>query len=275
MSPTWRTSSVTTGGKNGVFCSSETTAAHGTPPGQSSARSAPVKAATTPGLSRAAETSSFVTFARAKGLLDVFLARGRVLLEVADGSQDHAGRAVPALQGMVLVERRLHGMPVAVGLQALDRRDLVPVGLYREERARLDGLPLHQHGAGPAVGGVAPDHGPRQVQALTQVMHQEQPRLDLVLVGDAVYVYLDPSHLFSPFPTLRLPHTQGRSPSTTGQSPLPPPGRRQRDHIQHAYSAVQGVPMPFSPFFPKCGQCSTSRFLRAPRHRPNRPLIEP
>src|SRR3989337_1683298 len=31
-------------------------------------------------------------------------------------------------------------------------------------------------------------------------MHQEQPRLDLVLVGDAVYVYLDPSHLSVSFP---------------------------------------------------------------------------
>jgi hypothetical protein len=44
----------------------------------------PVKAATTPGLSSAAETSSFVTFARAKGLLsmDMWTMPGSLILSV-------------------------------------------------------------------------------------------------------------------------------------------------------------------------------------------------
>src|SRR4051812_35220190 len=91
---------------------------------------------------------------------------------------------------MLLVERRLHRMPTAVLGEALNGRDLPPVGLHREHRARLDRLTVHEHRARPAVGRVAPDHGPRQVQLLTQEMHQQHPGLDLALVIAAVY--LDP-----------------------------------------------------------------------------------
>ena len=47
------------------------------------------------------------------------------------------GRAVAALEGVVLVERLLHRVQLAVRGQALDRRDLVAVGLHGEHRARL------------------------------------------------------------------------------------------------------------------------------------------
>src|ERR687890_2865097 len=56
------------GGQKGVFWSSVTVAPQGTSPGHSSARSSPVYAATTPGCSRAPETSRCVILACANGL---------------------------------------------------------------------------------------------------------------------------------------------------------------------------------------------------------------
>src|ERR671912_1455187 len=114
-------------------------------------------------------------------LADLLLRRVRVLLKQAHRSHDHARRAIPALQPVLLVERRLHGMPTAVLRETLDRRDLTPIGLHREHRARLDRLTVHEHRARPAVGRVAPDHGPRQVQLLAQEMHKQHPGLDLAL----------------------------------------------------------------------------------------------
>src|SRR5215212_4882539 len=81
-------------------------------------------------------------------------------------------------------------VPVPILGESLNGRDLMPVGLHREHRARPDRFALHEHGARPAVGRFAPDHGPRQIHILTQEMHQQHPGLDLALV--IVAVYLDP-----------------------------------------------------------------------------------
>src|SRR5215210_6087241 len=127
---------------------------------------------------------------------------------------------------MLLVKRRLHGMPVPVLGETLDRRDLTPIGLNREHRARLDRLTVHQHGARPAVRRVAPDHRPRQVQLLAQEMHQEHPRLDLTLVLAAVYLdpYFSQPALLSlrtsdlaPVRFTRSAHSTGFSPSAVNE----------------------------------------------------------
>src|SRR5215218_2706382 len=73
---------------------------------------------------------------------DLLLARVRLLVQETYRGHDHAWCAVPALQGVVLVKRRLHGMPVPVFRQSLHRRDLVPVGLHRKDSARFYRLPL-------------------------------------------------------------------------------------------------------------------------------------
>src|SRR5215210_4934587 len=176
-------------------------------PAHSSARSCPVKTATTPGCSFASETSMLVIFAWAKGLrrnercsipgslmlsvhvawpvtsagsslrgtppptyfsgasvttypllrrrglldgLDDVLVAGaaaqvalealpdlllggvRVLLQEADGSHDHAWRAIAALEAVCLVEGLLHRVPVSVLGDPLYSRDLAPVGLYSQ-----------------------------------------------------------------------------------------------------------------------------------------------
>src|SRR5438874_10014631 len=60
-------------------------------------------------------------------LADLSLARRGILVEQADDRHDHPGRAEAALQRVLLVERLLDGMQLAVLRQALDRRDLRPV----------------------------------------------------------------------------------------------------------------------------------------------------
>src|SRR5919199_1120586 len=92
-----------------------------------------------------------------QGLTDLLLARLWILIDQADGGDHHARRAVAALQGVVLMKRRLHGMPLSILGESLYRRDLVSIGLHREYSARLDRLPIHKYRARSAVRGVAPD----------------------------------------------------------------------------------------------------------------------
>ena len=90
------------------------------------------------------------------------------------------GGAVAALQAVVLVERRLHRVPlVAVG-EALDRGDRRAVGLGREHRARLHRLAVDEHRARAAPRRVAPDLGAGEPARLAQVLHEQGARLDVV-----------------------------------------------------------------------------------------------
>src|SRR5436305_8183678 len=57
------------------------------------------------------------------------------LLDEPDRRHHHAGRAVTALQAVVLVEGPLDGMQLAVVRQALDGADLRAVRLHGEDRA--------------------------------------------------------------------------------------------------------------------------------------------
>src|ERR671920_788159 len=68
------------------------------------------------------------------------LRRVGILLQEADRGHDHARRAVATLQTVRLVESLLHRMPHAVLRDAPDGGDLVPGGLHRKDRARLDRL---------------------------------------------------------------------------------------------------------------------------------------
>src|SRR5206468_790441 len=106
-------------------------------------------------------------------------------------SQHHSRRAVAALQAVLLPEAFLDGMELAVLLEALDGRDLMAVGLDREEGARLHGLPVEEHGARSTVARIAADVRSGHAQVLAQEMDEEQARLDLSLLGLAVDRHLD------------------------------------------------------------------------------------
>src|ERR1044072_1813602 len=106
------------------------------------------------------------------GLADLLLARVLVLLEQRARRHQHARGAESALQAVLLGEALLHRMELAALLQPLDRGDLRAVGLHGEHRARLDRVAVEDHGACPAVRGVAADVGARHPEHLADKMHE-------------------------------------------------------------------------------------------------------
>ena len=91
----------------------------------------------------------------------------------------HARGAEAALQAVVLLERRLHRVQRAVGLRhALDGHDVGALGLHGDDRAALDGLAVHEHGAGAALRGVAADVRAGEPQVLADEGDEQRARLD-------------------------------------------------------------------------------------------------
>ena len=109
-------------------------------------------------------------------------------MDQVDRGHDHAGRAEAALQAVVLAERLLHRMQGrAVGGQALDGPDLMPVSHDRQRGAGLDRLAVEMHDAGAALRGIAADMGPGQAQVLAQELHQQRAGVDIGVDGIAVH----------------------------------------------------------------------------------------
>src|SRR5262249_41862367 len=117
---------------------------------------------------------------------DLLLAWVRRLPQQADRRHDEARRAVAALQTVLSVERLLHGMERAIRRKPLDCRDLVPVGLDAEQRARLDRLAVQQDRPCTARGRAATNIRPRQSEPLAQDVDQQLARLELQRVLAAV-----------------------------------------------------------------------------------------
>ena len=109
---------------------------------------------------------------------DLLLARIRVLLQQPVGAGDHAGRAIAALQAVLLVERLLQRVQRAALLHALDGRHLGAFALHRQHGAGLDRHLVQVDRAGPAVRGLAADVRPGVREPLAQGVDQELPRLD-------------------------------------------------------------------------------------------------
>ena len=102
------------------------------------------------------------------------------------------GRAVPALQAVVGLERLLHRVERAVVGEPLDGRHRVPVRLHREDGARLHRAPVEQHGARAARRRVASHVGPVQPEDVAHEVHEERARRDDVLDRRAVHGELAP-----------------------------------------------------------------------------------
>src|SRR3979490_2036486 len=122
-----------------------------------------------------------------------------------DRGHDHAGRAETALQAVMLAERLLHRMQRrAVGGEALDGLDLVPVSHDRERGAGFDRLAVEMHDAGAALRGVAADMGAGQPQILAQKLHQKRAGVDIGVDGIAVHDKRNLGH--SALSSSALPH---------------------------------------------------------------------
>ena len=85
----------------------------------------------------------------------------------------------PHCSAVVLAERRLHRVQLAVLGEALDRDHLGAVGLHREHGAGLDRAAVDVDHAGAALAGVAADMGAGEAEMLAQELDQERARLDL------------------------------------------------------------------------------------------------
>src|SRR5262245_22268753 len=131
-------------------------------------------------------------------LSDLCLARVGPLLQQAHRGHHESGRAVAALERVLLVVRLLDRMELPVLGQPFDRGHVAAVGLDREQRARLDGLAVEQHRAGSARGRIAADMRARQSEALTHEVYEQLARLHVRLVPLAVDGKRNLSHLHSP-----------------------------------------------------------------------------
>src|SRR5215468_9377789 len=129
---------------------------------------------------------------------DLVLAGIRHPLAQVGRAHDHARRAEPALQAVVLAERGLHRMELAAAGQALDGRDLGPVGLDREHRAGLDRLAVDVDGARAALTGIAADVRTGEPEVLAQRLDQQSGRRTLERMSLSIDLELDGGHGSSP-----------------------------------------------------------------------------
>src|SRR5262249_37602111 len=106
-------------------------------------------------------------------------------------------------------------MELAVLLQALEGGEVRARGLHRQHGAGLHRRPVEEDGAGPAVGGVTADVGAGQPELIAEEVHQERPRLHLVLVRLAVHRDLDRVRAHGHFPPARLTAAFSARPAST------------------------------------------------------------
>src|SRR2546423_15699159 len=92
-----------------------------------------------------------------QAVTNFFTRRMRIAIDDLRRGHDHSGRAIAALQSMLLPEAFLHRMQFAIRSQTFDGRDIRAVCLDRKHRARLYSLPVENHRACAADGSLAAD----------------------------------------------------------------------------------------------------------------------
>jgi len=124
-------------------------------------------------VARAAAVGIFQT------LLDLDLARLRVLVQQRLRLHDETGRAEPALRRSVLDKGRLQRvqfqrlLPLPSLCQPLDRQHIRPLRFERRVDARVDRLPVDNHRAAAALRLIAPDLRAGQPQVVAQDLRQK------------------------------------------------------------------------------------------------------
>ena len=86
--------------------------------------------------------------------------------------EDHARRAVAALQAVLVPERFLQRMQRAVCREAFDCRHLAAVRLRGERRARPHGAAVHEHGGVQRAADVQMTH---RLHVAAVVIHDVEP----------------------------------------------------------------------------------------------------
>jgi len=112
-----------------------------------------------------------------------------------EGGQEHPRRTEAALQAVVLAERFLERMELAVAHQALDCHELGALGLDSEHDARARRLAVEQNRARAADTMLASDVRAREREIFPDEVHEELARLAPALVLDAVHLQADRHHV--------------------------------------------------------------------------------
>jgi hypothetical protein len=100
------------------------------------------------------------------------------LVDHGDARHDLTGCTKAALESVVLDERRLDRVELAVPLQPFDGGDPLALLHRRERHAGEDAASLDMHGTGPALAAIAPLFCAGQRQFFTQRVEQRHARLD-------------------------------------------------------------------------------------------------
>ncbi len=119
----------------------------------------------------------------------------RVLLQQIVGGNDHAWCAIAALQAVAFPEPFLKWVQLAIGGQTLDCCDFGSIGLNCQYGAGFHTLAVHKNDTRATLAGIAADMGSGEIKALAQVVNQQRPRLNIVLVGSAIHFYGDRGHV--------------------------------------------------------------------------------
>ena len=137
---------------------------------------------------------------------DFGVALGVAFLDAGDRRHDLAGRAVAALEGVVIDEGLLHRMQRAVRLgEAFDGGDLLALDARGERQARQHAAAVDQHRAGAALAMVAALLGAGQADVLAQRVEQRGPHVERQLMALAVDAHRDLEGVRRPRPAAALP----------------------------------------------------------------------
>jgi hypothetical protein len=112
-------------------------------------------------------------------LADLVRRPGVALLQQSDRGHDLAGRAVPALESVVLDKRGLDGVELITVRKTLNGCDFSILLHDREGETGIDAPPVDQHRAGPALAAVAAFLGSGQTQVLPERVEQRNACIDL------------------------------------------------------------------------------------------------
>jgi hypothetical protein len=122
---------------------------------------------------------------------DLRAARLRIAVQQRLGADQDARKAVAALPGLQLDERRLQRMRPLRRSQPLDGGHRLARDSGGLDRAGMRGLALHQHRAGPALAQPAAESGPHQAKVAAQHVEQHGALAGIDLGRCAVQGELD------------------------------------------------------------------------------------
>src|SRR5690349_5703364 len=115
----------------------------------------------------------------------------RISIQNLCRSHDHTGRAIAALQTVLLPKAFLYRMEIAVRRHAFDGCNVRPIRLDSEHCARLSRLAIQNYRAGAADRGLATDVGAGESRHISDVVDQQQTRLNVILTRDSIYCNVD------------------------------------------------------------------------------------